>query len=453
MKKLPQRKVLIFIIPAVLLMLLLIAAAPGAIYREQHYRKAMNALRSGDLTTAGKLFSDIPKYRDSETVLNCEIPYIQAVNLMDAAAAGDQNMLEEAGFSSADVNDETTVPMLLYRSAKEAFSSLGDYKDSASRADECQEGIDREVRMLREQAEEELRQQNQEAYDHAAKLLENTSYSKALAAFEALGDFADSETMAVECRYRKAVSLFAFLSRYDVSRIFTSISMVPEGISVFSLPTSEALRLGSSFVDELRVANGRDKIDIRLEDEPAGNLTPLKDALTEMFNALGDYSDSASYPARIEDATDYTRDFFMLCSTGELQAAQSWLYEYEGEFRDREKWDELLDLYLPYCGSWALYSGDPGLLSYTLGQNFEALSATTRVILNKDSVILRLSFGDDQEYTIDLPSEFGETMFVNSELYYGIYMAGLNSNNGHFVYHRYDDNWNPLSSCEFVRSA
>ena len=448
MKKLLQKKYLIFIIPAILLVILLIAAAPGAVYREHHYRAAMNALHDGDLNTAQELLSDIPMYRDSETILNREIPYLEAGRLMEAAKTGDSSMLEAAGFSSSDLRDDTTAAMLLYRAAGEAFDALGDYRDSASRAEECRDGADAEVRRLREQAEEELRRQHQETYDHASALLESGAYSEALSVFESLGDFSDSEDMVSECIYRKAVGLYQFLTHYDVSRIYTGISTDPNGTSVFSLPTSEALRLGSSFVDELRAACGKDKSDIRLEDTPGGSLSLLKDALTEMFRSLGDYRDSASYPQLIAEATDYTRDFFMLCSTGDLYGAQSWLYDFDGEFADRDKWQELLNLYLPYCGSWVLYSGSPDLLPFTVDESFSALSMSSRVILTKDTALLRLSFGDELEYSIDLPCDLGDTKFV-FDLDTGFYMAALNNIN-HFVYHRYDSDWNPLSSCEYT---
>ena len=450
MKNILKKKYLIFIIPAILLAVLLIAAAPGAVYREHHYRTAMNALHAGDLSTAQELLSDIPMYRDSETILNREIPYQEAARLMDAAKAGDSSLLETAGFSSADLKDDTTVSMLLYRAAGDAFDALGDYRDSVSRAEECREGADAEVRMLREQAAEELRQQQQEIYDQASALLESGAYSEALSIFESLEDFSDSRKMVSECRYRKAVALYQFLTHYDVSRIYAGISTDPNGTSVFSLPTSEALRLGSSFVDELRAACGKDKSDIRLEDAPGSNLALLKDALTEMFRSLGDYSDSASYPQLIAEATDYTRDFFMLCSTGDLYGAQSWLNAFDGEFTDRERWQGLLNLYLPYCGNWALYSGSPDLLPFTVGQNFSALSVSSRVILTRDAALLRISFGDEQEYSVDLPCELGDTKFV-STMDTGFYMAALNNIN-HFVYHRYDADWNPLSSCEYIQS-
>ena len=447
MKKLLQKKFLIFIIPAILLLILLIAAAPGAVYREHHYRSAMNALQEGNLTAAQDLLADIPMYRDSETILNCEIPYIKADGLMAAAESGDSSMLETAGYSTTDLKEDTTVAMLLYRAAGEAFDALGDYKDSASRAEECREGVDREARMLREQAEEEQRRQHQETYDRASLLLDSGAYSEARSVFESLGDFSDSQKMVSECSYRKAVALYQFLTHYDVSRIYAGISTDPDETSIFSLSTSEALRLGSSFVDELRDACGKDRSDTRLEDSPGANLPLLKDALTEMFLSLGDYADSASYPQQIAEVTDYTRDFFMLCSTGDLQGAQSWLYSFDGEFPDREQWQGYLNLYLPYCGYWELYSGSPDLLPFTVNQNFSALSMSSKVILTRDSALLRISFGPDQEYSIDLPCELGATSFI-TDLDTGYYMAALN--NGHFVYHRYDPAWNPLSSCDFL---
>ena len=176
----------------------------------------------------------------------------------------------------------------------------------------------------------------------------------------------------------------------------------------------------------------------------------MKDALSELFVSLGNYSDSASYPDKINEVTDYTRDFFMLCSVGDLSGAKNWLISYQGLFPDRERWLDLLEMYLPYCGNWAVYLGDAHLLPYTLGQNFAAMSISSRVILTKEEVWLRISFGEGNAYQFDLPSNYGETLFINPDLDSGIYMAALN--NSHFVYMRYNSNWELLSSCDFIRS-
>ena len=446
--KLFRKKNLIFIIPAVLLIVLLIAAAPGAIYREHHYRGAVKALNAGDLVTAQEMFEDIPMYRDSETLLQNEIPYLRAGKLMEAAVAEDEAALEETVYTVYDVNEDTTVSMLLYQAAENQYLALSNYKDSAALAETCRSNIDTEKELLRQQAEEAIRQQNQSAYEQASSLLYDGAYSEAASAFEALGDYQDSASMVKECRYRKAVSIFQFLSSYDVSRIYASISTQPAETSIFSFSAAEALRLGSSCVDELRSACGKDRTDIRLEEQPGEQLLPLKDALSDLFVSLGDYADSPSYISRIEDETDYTRDFFMLCSTGELYAAQDWLRNFDGDFPDRDRWNWLLETYLPYCGQWDLYLGDSSLLSYTIGQSFTAMSVSTRVIMTRESAILRLNFGDGYGYSFDLPTELGETLFINTEMDNGFYMAALN--NGHFVYMRYDQDWHILSSCDFI---
>lgn len=443
-----QKKYLVIIIPTILLLILLIAAAPGAVYREHRYRSATKALNSGNLETAEELLLEIPMYRDSDTLLNREIPYQRAGRLLEAADAGDESKLEECGYSSSDLQEDTTASILLYSAAQDRFLQLEDYRDSAYLAEMCRAGIDREKDRLRQEAEEALLRQNQGAYDSAVSLLDSGAYSEARALFETLGDFSDSSVMAEECRYRKAVSLFQFISRYDISRISAVISTDTDGTSIFSLPSEEALRLGTGCIEELRSSCGKDPTDVRLEDMPSGQMPPLKDALKEFFLSLGDYKDSASFPDQIDELTDYTRDFFMLCSTGDLPAAKAWLSSYAGEFPDRDEWADLLELYLPYCGNWKLYSGDAGLLPYTIGQNSTALSTSSRVILTRDGAVLRLSFGEDLAYNIDLPSELGKTQFINSDLGTGYYMGALN--NRHLVYHRYDYNWKSLSSCDFI---
>ena len=449
MKKLLHRKHLIVIIPAILLLILIIAAAPGAIYREHLYRTGMNTLREGDLTGAEAVFSEIPMYRDSDTVLHFEIPYLRASKYKEAAERDDSSMLAEAGYSDVDLNEDKTAAMLLYCAAQEIYDKLDGYRDSAELSEECRKGYEGQVQMLKHQAESELLRQNQSAYDRAVAMLEDRAYGEAITIFGTLGDFKDSVDMITECRYRKAVSIFHFLSSYDVSRISASLSTDPDVTSIFSLPASEALRLGSACMDELRFACGKDRSDIRLEDEPSAQLVPLKDALNDLFESLGDYADSESYSEKIEDDTDYTRDFFMLCSTGDLSAARDWLNTYEGIFPEREKWMDLLSLYLPYCGYWELYLGDASLPAYAIDQNFTALSVSTRVILTRESAVLRLDFGEGMSWSFDLPSELGKTLFINDETDSGYYMGALN--NGHFVYMRYDRDWALLSSADYIR--
>lgn len=444
LKKQQRKKRYLWLLPAVFLLALLIAAVPGALHREQRYREATRLLESGDLEAAEQAFLDLSSYRDSRELQEKQIPYLKACALLEGARTADASMLSEAGHSPDDVKPDLTVSMLLYQAASEAFASLDGYRDSDTLYKDCLSGIEAEKQRLSEEA----LQATQEEYDAALALLDGGCYSDARSRFIALSDFSNSADMAVECVYRKAVSIFQFLCRYDVSRIYASISTDPKQNTIFSLPSSEALRLGSGCVDDLRAACGEDPTDIRLEDSPGDNLKSLRDALIEMFQSLSDYSDAKDYPAKIEDETDYTRDFFMLCSTGDLPAAQTWLTQYEGAFPERDQWQSLLSLYLPYCGHWILYLGDETLLPYTLEQSFPCMSVSSRVILNRDSVVLRIGFGEGDTLTLDLPSEFGEAFFYRDDLESGIYMAALN--NGHFVYMRYDSNWQLISSSDYI---
>ncbi len=436
-KELFNRRNCIFLLPIVLLLMLLMAAAPGAISREYRYQQAVTALEAGNYEQAETLFSHIPSYRDSKSLVSCRIPYLHAKELMDAAAAKDLSMLPAAGYSEKDLDDYTTVSILLYTAAADIFDGLADYEDSAALAEECRISVEKECKRLK-----------QIDYDAAMELLTQKRYSEAAVGFKALGDFSDSADMALECHYQKAVALFHFLSSYDVSRISARITTDPNEVSVFSIPKDEAHRLGSGCIAELNIACGNDPADIRLEDDPPEELQSLKDALTELFLSLGDYSDSASYPERIAEETDYTREFYMLCGAGDLSGALDWLNSYSGDFPERDRWAGFLNLYLPFCRSWSLYLGDSTLVPYSIGQTFSCNSVSTRVLLSSKSAVLRLSFGSGNKFTFDLSAALGEISFANSEMDSGIYVAYIN-NAGHFGFERYDSSWNSMSACEY----
>ena len=440
-----SKKMIILLIPVILLLILLVAAIPGALQREHRYQEANALLNINDYAGAESVLESLPSYRDSKNLLENEIPYRKANSLYQAAMTGDLTDLEKNNLLPPDFDAGAASVIPLLESAAEGFGALGEYKDSVQMKEACFSGIEQEQARLAELEH----MAKQDRYDQAVQMLSEGAYGEATEAFRALGSFSDSEKMIQECIYRKAVSLFQFLGRYDVSRIYSLISSEPGQTSIFSLPSDEALRLGSGCVDDLRAACGKDPIDIRLEDSPGAQLIPLKDALSNLFSELGDYGDSAEYINEISSLTDYTRDFFMLCSTGDLPAARNWLDSYHGDFEDRDHWSDILDLYLPYCGNWVLYLGDSTLLSYTIGQNFPCMSISSRVLLEEDSALLRLSFGESNSVTFDLPSTLGESLFINGEVPTGIYMAAIN-NNGHLVYMLYNSDWKLISSSDYV---
>ena len=122
-KKLFSRRNLVFLIPIALLLVLLIAAAPGALSREHRYRQAIAALDAGDYDTAEAILELLPSYRDSGILVSGRIPYLRAKALKDAAEAKDLSALSDAGYTEEDLDSDTTVTVLLYTAAAEAFET------------------------------------------------------------------------------------------------------------------------------------------------------------------------------------------------------------------------------------------------------------------------------------------------------------------------------------------
>ncbi len=437
-KRRKRLKLALLLLPVVALAVLILAAAPRAFAREHAYRNAVSLLNAGNLDAAEEAFSELEAYRDTDEILSQRIPYLRAKTVMRAAREADITKLKLAGLTKSDLNDSNTTSMLLYEAAARSFESLGDYSDCAELAATCRE----EIRL------EQLRL-TQADYDAACELLAEGKFSQAAAAFNALGDFSDSVSMITECTYQKAVSLFQFIQNYEISKIKASFTMVPNETTVFSLPKEEALRLGNKTVEDLQASCGGDLVDVRLEDTASDDLLPLKNVLTSLFLSLGDYKDSAEYPAKIEEETDYTRDFYMLCQAGDLYGARDWLNAYTGEFPERARYEHYFDLYLKYCNSWKLSLGDSTLLPYTIGQNFSCENFSSRVILKDDGAVLRLSFGDAGSLTVDLVSSLDETIFVTKDENNAVYMGAI-TNAGKFAYMHYTMDAVLLSSCEYI---
>ena len=94
-----------------------------------------------------------------------------------------------------------------YAEAITAFEALGDYKDSAAKAQEAQSAL-----LAEEQAR--LEQENLDAYNQALAFMEAEQYEEAIAGFATLGDYRDSAEKIEECenaildgQYNNAVSL------------------------------------------------------------------------------------------------------------------------------------------------------------------------------------------------------------------------------------------------------
>lgn len=439
-KKKRRLKLAAIMAPLLLAAVFILATVPGAVKKSRAYDAAAELLAQNQFDQAAQAFSALGDYRDSARQAEMNVPYRLALYIMDCAAREDTAALALAGLSAADV-EEGQLSAVLYQAAAERFAALGDYMDSAFRAEQCQKAItageENDVRT---------------AYDEAKALLDSGAYCAARDAFKALGSYSDSADMVREAIYQKAVALYGIMEKYDVRELYASISTQTGKASVFSFNESAAMKLGSGFIEELRAACGQDEADIRMEDKPSETLIPFSGALNRLFATMKPYSDSAGYMEKISAAVDYTREFYGLLANGDIYGAYDWLSVYEGEFEGRDYWLGLLESYKPFCGTWELYSGDAALLPLTAGSTQPCGSFSACVIISDEAAILRLSPMNGEDYAVELRAELGASAFTNSDDGVNTYYATI-SNVQRLAYIKYNAAGLVRSSCEYSKAA
>ena len=437
-----RRKLLLaagIILPLLILALGLLKTIPPYLQRKQAYENASALLAMGRYEQAAEAFSALDGYQDSAEQAEKNVPYQRALVILDRASADDPSALSMIGHTRADLSENVTAAMLLYQAALEEFRALDGYKDSAACIARCEAGL--------EQAQQALLQRD---YEAAKRLLELKEYSQARQAFLDLGDYSDSASMADEAVYRKALALYQFILNYDVRHFYADLSVSPDRGSTFVLPKEAALSQGSQCVTDLRDACGGDLSDIQLTDnaDPGGQL--LSESVISLFRQLDGYGDSQACIDGILDATDYTKEFYVLCETGDIFGAYDWLTAYDGDFADREQWLSLLELYKPFCASWKLHGGDVTAIPLTVGRSQPCNEFSTRVLLTDNQAILRISANDGEDYFLDLYADQGETRFANYTDDSTTYLLVI-TNAGHLSYMKYDGSGNLRTSCEYLR--
>ena len=435
-----RRKLLLaagIILPLLILALGLMKTIPPYLQQKRAYESAAALLAMGRYEQAAQAFSELSGYRDSAEQAEKNVPYQRALVILDGAEADDPSALGMIGHTRADLSEDVTAAMLLYQAALEDFQALDGYKDSAACIARCEAGLEQEQQALL------LRD-----YEAAKQLLERKEYSQARQAFLELGNYSDSAAMADEAVYRKAYDLYQFILNYDVRHFYADLSVSPDRGSTFILPKEAALAQGSQCVTDLRDACGGDLSDIQLTDTPDQNGSSLSESVISLFRQLDGYGDSQTCIDNILDATDYTKEFYVLCETGDIFGAYDWLSAYTGEFEDRDYWLEILGGYMAYCSDWALYAGDSTLLPLTAGYDEGCMYCSSRVILEEDgSAVLRITVHGSEEFIVDLYGEPGDDRFYKA----GdgcTYVAAVN-NASHLSYMKFVGEARLASSCEY----
>ena len=427
--KIKNRKKLFYIIPAALLIILLISTIPSFVKSKKMYNEAAQLLASGQYEQAKIAFTNLGSYSDSEEQAQYNISYTKATDLMKAAQENDDSALEIVGKKRTSLEDGQSASIILYENAAELFASLGDYKDSISREAACRTVVDKYYEDC-----------NRETYNSAMELLENKKYLAAREIFSSLGSFSDSGDMASECIYERALALLEYAKNNNVRNIYINISDSLEHNTIISMPGESLISLGSDAVLNLKNLCGDDGADLQYDDAAPEGFLPICEGIKNEFESLGNYRDSAAYAAEAETAGDFTREFFTLCKSGQLQAASIWLDTYDDQFENRDKYPALLATFATYCRYWNLYSGDPTLIPLTANIEGESTMIKTLVSISETSIALKIYTVDNREICSMnyLPDSNGFTLSSDEMT---LYFATI-SNTGKFSYSKYYNGMN-----------
>lgn len=427
-KKAARKKLIITLAVLVPLILAAIAAfivVPQYMREKEDYAAAQSLLAAGYYDEAEAAFAALGDYADSAEMAEKAVPYARAEYLISCAAQDDVGGLLSIGLKRSDVAEGETVAVALYREAAARFEALGEYKDSRERAESSQKAVD-----------DYFDAQKRAAYDAAAALLDEGAYLAARDAFAALGDYADSAEMAVECMFRRASALVEYVEKYFTEGVYAAFSGTVDEKSAVYIPQGVFSSYGNDISSDMRDILRGDGVEVTIADAPGEGVKPICQAVAEELYALGDYADAPALIDRALIAGDYTRPFYTKCAEGDIIGAYQWLSTYTGEFERREEWLALLELYAPYCGAWELYSGDLTLIAQTAGLSHKCSSFTSKVAIADDHASLVIYPAGGEAYPIELTAEIGKVGFGvstdESTTYYAII-----SNFGRLTYTRY----------------
>ncbi len=439
-KRKNRRSLCLALVPLLIILGFVIAFVPGEVKKARAYQRADQLLSVGEYDAAAIAFEALGNYRDSADQKEKNIPYEIALDIMDYAEKGSPKGLALIDVNPSSLKKDDNLSLILYQAAAERFASLGGYRDSVQNQQLCLDAINNIHNA-----------DLQEEYDKAAALLAERKFLEARDAFKALGSFSDSQEMAKEAIYRKALSLYNFMEENDIRSVYASISTDTQSPSCFSLSRDAALDRDEGFISLLKEACGQDKSDIALDDEVPEGFVPFQEALIGLFESLGDYKDSSAYIPKITDLCDYTKGFYTLVNGGDVKGAYDWLIAYEDEFENRDRWLELLELYMPFCDSWSFATGDTSLIPAAAGKSQPCKALTSSVVVGLDTVTLRIHITGDEEYDYQFTAEAGNTTFNNSDSQPYTYLAAISVLN-RLAFMKYDSGA-MISSSDYSRAG
>lgn len=427
-KKSAKRKTLLISllisVPLIIIIVAAVCTAQRSAQLQKNYDLAMALLGNGRYDDAAAAFAELGDYNNSTEIAEKEVPYEKAMNVIDCAVREDTAGLALVGLKRSDVPDDETVSITLYREAIPLFEALGNYKDSAAQAENAQKQIDDYFTALKEAS-----------YSAAMELYESGSYLAARDAFAAMGDYSDCAELVQRAMYDRAMRLYELTGQYYMLGVYAHFSDTAGEKSIIYIPQDVYADFGSSLTDDIRSILNTDGVEVNIKDVPEEGYTPICEAVSQEFKKLGSYKDSSEMVQKALENADFTRPFYELCANGDLQSAYEWLEKYSEELENRDAFYALLTKYIPYCATWAFYSGDSTLVAQSVGLDMKCDSITSKVCITTDSITLVLYPNGDEMHPIELKAETNGFIysFDSSTSFYSCI-----SNIGHLTYTKYN---------------
>ena len=300
------------------------------------YDAAMNLLSSGDYEGAIVAFEALGDYGDAAAQANAARNALTQKQQEEAELARVEQQNSEAYSAAAELMNSGN-----YEAAAAAFDALGDYSDAADMAANARQKQQEEAELAR------IEQQNRDAYNAAAELMNSGDYEGAIAAFDALGDYGDATAQADAARDALAAKQQADAEAAELARIEqqnrdaynSAVALLNNGDYEAAIAAFEALGDYSDAAD--MAANARVEMENRNAYDSAVALLDSGDyeAAIIAFEALGDYGDAADMAAiaRIEQENKINKENYdtavSLLNSGDYDGAIA-AFEALGEYGD-----------------------------------------------------------------------------------------------------------------------
>lgn len=303
------------------------------------------------------------------------------------------------------------------RSLQKRFEKLGDYKDSAKRKVECEEKADQleeEARLLEEKRQKEIQRKIIEENERAAKrkkrrpfiiifsilsvvgiiiagtylnkvnkynkandLMDSKKYEEAIAEFEALGSFSNSEEKVLECTYQNAIELMNEKKYEAAILLFEQITTYKDSKTLAQTCQTK--------VDEITLAKNQQIYDegkrylLQKDYEKAiSSFSSIKgfldsdELLSEAKTALKEKGETES---RIEQTTAL---YYEYLNAGDIYNAYLVLEGSKDNISGKSQAMTFLKKFVKFHGTWIYESGDATLLTKNQDESWETLTLSVK---------------------------------------------------------------------------